>query len=870
MASQELFQIVSSGKTLRSLTADRVLKDAAKVFGIQQEKARRLLLKGWVIRDEMTSREVITYQSCLQKIGLRVEVLPAGKYSNEAMLARIRYAQRRKDGASNQGASKVTPQSMRTAEAPSSHPSKLEPKVKPQLAPNTSRKESKLSEKPNKNTGARAQIAALFSKESVPSSNRNFASLLKLFGTMLPASVVPLALSGFLLIAVFNISMASGDIVAATLASGFQFSSLAGFALSLLLSLGIVLFFTLPFLLAAKSNPAGSPGRGRIKELKRSEAQGVFLLVDQLCERLNGPEISMVRVSVGADVSIEGRHLQNVFSKTATLTLGLGAVTTLSGRELMAVTARTLSGNRSRLLRLCQWLVFETDRRLQLIPESLESEAGGYGLNEQAQCLSAKGPLGIFKPIGPLVVPIYERLGRLHRSLSAPAAQQLKEIADCGLARAIGSDAVSVLSLKWQQVLHATLVVNEVEREAALAGQCLANTPLAIRSALLSLDEETRSNIEDSLTVTADIWDREQGIDAQRVAQIEALGYPALLNTDFSVHKLFADLPALAAEVSAPLDASLTPVPNDQLLIDNSGLAEARSVISEYFNSVIPQDYLGLKLPVGEQFEGMGLQETIDWLRGGLVDLSELLVKIEDLESRSAIQLVGRSLVRAHQSVDARTYFLSGDTVIAADASQRDTESRLDGAVQQSEQILSVFAQRIEHAIQALPPTQKMSARSSWERLQAYLPLAARLRKARHFGDALTAALDRGVVNRGATDEGARPVLEKICQMTVKELVAVQSLVERCSLLRSTGLVDKVSSRVGQSKREFSSLPAGRRKATLMITELARRSASLWMAVWNSYEVELGELLQLCLSRERSSQLRPLRLATPVPVQEAS
>ncbi|WP_444944470.1 hypothetical protein ACJJIK_05920 [Microbulbifer sp. ZKSA006] len=96
MAGQDLYQVVSTGRTLHAKEPGPVVRDVAKLFSISEPQARRLLLKGWVIKDQLASDQALEFRTRLQKMGLRVEVCPAGRFDNRELIAKIKVAQRRK------------------------------------------------------------------------------------------------------------------------------------------------------------------------------------------------------------------------------------------------------------------------------------------------------------------------------------------------------------------------------------------------------------------------------------------------------------------------------------------------------------------------------------------------------------------------------------------------------------------------------------------------------------------------------------------------------------------------------------------------------------------------------------------------------
>lgn len=816
MSGQEKFQVVSAGKTLRARAPEEVLQEAATAFSIPLVQARRLMVKGWVIKDQLSSKQVLEYRARLQKIGLRVEVFPAGKYDNQALLARMQFARKRRLRAGEGSAAK--------------------PVAKPPAKPAGGGK-------------ARAQVEALFGEVAVAEPG---VERVQLSVGMLLAALVPGVFMLLLVLCGYGALRALWRIPQAVLAGEFGLSTLIGCLVSLLVVGFIAGLLVWPFFAArhlAREGRAGEP-------LKRGDAQGLYLLLEVLAQKAGLPQPGLVSINAGVDV-VCTPTLADVRRQQLPLNLGLGAVRSMSGNELLALAARAMGLFRGKLRGTTAWLVYDSARRLQAMQWALE--------NERSVLAPGGAPPALLKPLhgalvicGGAVVPLVDRLYGLHRALTASTARLLERQGDAWAVQMLGSEHFAAFAEKWHQLVHAELIVADINREAGVAGQRLKDYPAAVQWMFSNLDEETRSNIELAMAQPGDAWDSAQPADHERIARAEDLALQPALVRDFSVQKLFDDLGALSALVSvaiSPEDAR--PVDNKQLLCASKESEQALQLLGEYFNQLLPRDLLPLELPAGEELQAMDLQASIDWLRGKLVELRELEQRCDNLLTRGAAIQLGAGLIRLQGKFDPQAFFLSGGTPAAADESARDNRLHREEVQQQIRQIFRVFYLRIQRALEAMPGAERASAQQTLKQLSSYTPLTARLVKLDNYANILGLMIDRLPL-----DSEQRELVQKYFSLAAQELEAIFKAVESSAVLCELGLDAALRERVGPSS--VPELPQQRQGMIdgLQAMELKCKNASA--AITEHYRIRLAALLEPCLKREKSMNIKPLRLLRSV------
>ncbi len=839
MSGQEKFQVVSAGKTLRAKAPADVLQEAAKTFSIPLSQARRLLVKGWVIKDQLSSKQVLEYRARLQKIGLRVAVFPAGKFDNRALMARMQFAQKRRARSQAGGAAAAPSQPAQTA-AP----------IKPADAPQTAAKPTAAREEGAGRSRARSQMESLFGDE--PAILRDSAAAkAQLALGLFPAMLVPGLFFLLLCLCGYGAVRALWPIPQAVLAGEFGAFTLIGKLLAILMAGFVAALLTWPFFAVRRLAPAEQG----TEPLKRAEAQGLYLLLEVLAEKTGLPKADRISVTAGVAVTVEPT-LADVRRQQLPLTLGLGAVRSLSGNEMLALVARALGIYRGGPGGTTAWLVLDTARRLQLMQWALENDRNIFAPGGEPGTLK---PLHVlFANCGRAVLPLVDRLYELHRAITASVARRLERQGDAWAAQILGSDGFVGFAEKWHQLVHAELVVAEINREASIAGQRLRDYPDAVHWTRCNLDEETRSNIELAMAQASDSWDSTQAADNERIAWAEACGLQPLIQKGFSIQKLFDRLDALTAAVSVSVAAEgARAVENRQLLCASKEAEQALQLLGEYFNQLPPRRFLPLELPAGEEMQSMDLQAAIDWLRSKLVELRELEQRCDDLLARGAAMQLGAGLIRIQAKIEPQEFFLGGATPAAAEESIRDNRARREEMQQQLLQIFRVFYLRIRSALEGMPAAERQAAQQQLEELEAYAALAPRLEKLDNYADILGLMIDRQ-----SLDAGQRELVQKYFSLAAQELEDVFSSIEASTALRKLRLGEALRERVGRSP--LPKLPQQRQGVVeaLQAMELKCKSASA--AIGEHYRIQLARLLEPCLKQERVLEVRPLRLVKSV------
>lgn len=860
MSGQEKFQVVSAGKTLRAKTPAEVVQEAAKAFSIPVAQARRLMVKGWVIKDQLSSKQVIEYRARLQKVGLRVEVFPAGQYDNRALVAKLEFAQKRRARSGAQETAAAVHgaadnmgrvEKERVAKAAKATKAAKAEKVATDTAAKTARPEpttpapSGAAPSPNTNGRARAQVEALFAGESasLPGAAANRVRLL--LGAI-AAAVVPglfVLLAGICVYSVIGTlwglvqSVTAGDLGLFTIAGGLLSLSLIAFVAAILLW---------PLVVARRFDIGAE--RDHVP-LPRRDAQGLYLLLEVLAERTGLPSISAISVTAGAEIVAGPVDFAAIRSRQIPLSLGLGAICSLSGSEVAALVARALGIYRDKLRGITARLVLGTARRLQLWQWALENDR--TPLAPQGECSVLARPFHrLLALCGHVLVPLLDRIGELHGRCSGPVARLLEQEGDASAAQVVGSEDFVRFAEKWHQLVHAELVVAEVNREAEVAGQRMADFPQAIQWTLQNLDDETRSNIELAMAQTSDAWDTAQAADNERIARVEKLALPRLVEREFSVQKLIDDLPALRAEVSMRVAAESTrPVDNRQLLRASEESEASLAILGEYFNQVALREFLP-EPPSGDEFAAMDLQASVDWLRGKLLDARELDQRRNQLLTRGAAIRVGAGLVRLQGKIEPHEYFLSGATPAAADESLKDNRARIADLQSQYRQIFGVFRLRIELAVAAMSADARSAAQRQLAQLEGYGGLAEPREKLDQYAEVLGLLIDRL-----SLDASQWELVQKFYDMAAAALEAVFARAERVGV---PGLVEALEARAG--RLSAGRLPGERQGIVDALQALEIRCKNVSAALLDHYRIQLAELLRACQQQERSMNIRPLRL----------
>ncbi|MFA0812870.1 hypothetical protein [Microbulbifer epialgicus] len=834
MAGQDLYQVVSTGRTLHAKGSDQVVRDAAKLFAIPEPQARRLLLKGWVIKDQLASSQALELRAGLQKIGLRVEVCPAGKFDNQQLIARIKVAQRHKARAA-----KGAPPSDSNS-AGRSHEN--QPKRAPGKRSAATKVEATVTAKAS--TGGQQFIG-----DSKPPITSFWGRALV---GLLPALVLPVIFMGVAALCLYGAGYALWQIPMAAwqgeLSGGVvAFSLLMAACFIFLLSLFVFPYLWFPRNVGPK--PSEIP-------LNRSEGRELFRLFEQLSEKTGLPRVQEVTLSPDAQVFTAPTFAQ-VMRQELPLNVGLASVASLRGGEGMALVARGLGLYQGKLHGLLAWLVLDGVYRLERMQWALENE-------RSALCTSGE-PNRLQKPLHQLLVacgyfllPLVERLEGLHRTLTKGSAKYLESRADLWAADLIGSEAFAAFAERWHRLIHADLIVAETGREAAALGQCFENIPAAVAWILDNLDEETCKAIELAMGQTSDPWDACEAADLKRVDAVQQRGLDARIRRAFSLQDLFTDFARQAASVStAGAGPDCQVVENRRLLCASREVAEAVQVLDTYFNRLPPHSFLPLRRSTSEDMQGMDLQTSIDWLRGKLVELREMRGRSEALRQHMAAMQLGVALIRNKVRINPQDYSLKSASLASAQEAVAVKRSELEETEKQLQQIYAVFYQRLCLALVAMPTKERQEARNLLRHLAAYEALATHLERLAGYGRSL--ALIAQYLSPGL---GERELVQKYLALAARELDATFATVESSDLLKAQGLDSALCIK---AKREpLQLLPQRHKEALALVQALEARCKYASSVILEHYQVKLATLLNSCLEREQQMQLNPLRLLRTV------
>ncbi|WP_066964834.1 hypothetical protein [Microbulbifer sp. Q7] len=872
MSAQQKYQIVSAGKVLRARNPAEVLAQMSSAFAISAQQARKLFLKGWVIKDGLSSGQVVHYRTQLHQIGLKIEVHPAGKFDNRAILARMQFARKRKARQTTDVAAE--PASERPQPLPSE---KAEPAAA--IAPsNTSSNTSFVTPPPTAGlpkktaqdsaghrgeaSSARAQLEALFSPDAA-GRPESAARRLGLVVPLVSAALVPALFVGALLLLLAGFASALWSVGAAILAGSLGPGVVLGALLKLMLVTLIGALLVYPYF--ANPFPASSGGDNGLR-VRKQDAPGLFLLLEVLeaktglsiAGEVTGPKtLAPARQALGTPIQVTpGAEVAVVKSATGqpTLSLGLGAIACLPGGDLLALVARAMSYHQGPLVRAAAYCSLGSAQKLQSLQDALEGQ--NTLLNTSGEPAAFLMPVHkLLAACGLAVVPLIERLQSLHRVASGALARRLEARADAIAAQLTGSEGFGAFSERWNQLVHADLVSGEINREAMLTGRRLLDVPHAVQWLFRHLDEDTRNSIDMAMGEDADYWSPSEPAGHARIAAVEDLQLSAVLQrSDFSLQKLFVAFEALCVQSSRlGMDERCRAVENSQLLTASKEVEAAQKILSEYFNRAIPGDLLPLHGPSIAELSEMTLQETIDWLRSRLIDLQELEQRIAQLQLRGARIQLGAALVRANVRVDPRSYDLCGSTPSAAEESRKDNRARIEECRQQRTQIHSLFFQRIQRAMAAMPAADRSVVGEALQQLKQFETLRDPLASLSSCGDLLGE-----LIEQIPTTEFPEALVQKYTQLAVQQIRQVHQLLAEQPGLVPQALLDKLEAYVAGE----AGMPGAQRGIDLAgaVQGMELRCKSAAAVVVEAYHTALANVLGLCLKEETRQKVKPLRL----------
>ncbi|AQQ67819.1 hypothetical protein Mag101_09325 [Microbulbifer agarilyticus] len=884
MVNQERFQIVSAGKTVRAKAPQEVLQQLTSAFSIGAEQGKKLFLKGWVIKDQLSSAQVVQYRTQLQQLGLKIEVHPAGKFDNQAILARLKFARQREarknqlpdannvqvEVAAPPSSASLKPTEPKSAKEPLVHESALQQEKKPAASEAASPK----APSNHKNGTAWKQLRALFQEEAA-SQDESVASRIALLPHMLAAAIVPLMFALLLCLCLYQLGMALWSLPAAALAGEFGSATIlsAGLTTLLVLFVGVVVVY--PFYVAGRSRDShdlvGSEGNAEDGQgnqslrLVKKDAPGLFLLLDVLedtcglgiATKQKGPQNLSSAVVATQVVVTSGSQIKVIKAGQGQfrLSIGLAAVATLQGGDVLGLIGRALSYYRGRWSRLATELSIGTAQRLQNMQDAFEQERTIFGNDESV--ITPLRPLHRMVALcGHALIPVVDRLHNMHGRLSGRLGRHLEAQADRTAAHLLGSDGFQGFAERWNYLVHSDLICSEINREAQLIGKKLADVPAAVRWMYSNLSSEDKTGIDAAMGQETEFWPMDEPAGHQRITAVEAHDCaPQLQRVDFSLQKLFEDFVELCGRVSrADGDDSCRPVENRLLLESDKESEAAQQVLTEYFNRVIPRDFLHLKLPTNNELAELDLQSSIDWLRSRLLDLQELEQRRAQLQLTGARIQVGAALVRANLRIDPRSYDLSGTTPSAADESIRDNRVRLEECQQQRHLIHSLFYQRITRTIAAMDTGARGGAEASVSRLRAFDALAEPLTVLGRYGDVVCE-----LIERLPNQELPQTLLQKYPQIICEQVRKLNQLVARHGVVVSAPQQQKLSA-CGEGAIELS-VKGRKDELASGLQALELRCKTVCGVVQEGYQLELAGLLKLCLEEEKRLKVKPLRLA---------
>ncbi|WP_444924932.1 hypothetical protein ACJJH9_08320 [Microbulbifer sp. DLAB2-AF] len=846
MAGQDLYQVVSTGRTLHAKEAGAVTRDIAKLFSVPEAQARRLLLKGWVIKDSLASSQALEYRAKLHKIGLRAEVCPAGKFDNQQLIAKIKVAQRRKANA----AEKI-PTSTASRDASKAGTARAQEVEKPLSVSNAKGSVAPPVDsekiKPQATEPEANEKRAFFRNRKTQPATVGWRVL---FG-LLPALTVPTIFIGLAALCLYG----AGALLWQTPLAVWQGELTGG---TLLISLGGAAVFIFLLLLVALPYfcfPREMRPRPGEVPLKQADNQDLLPLLEQLSSATKLPRVQELIVSPDARIYCEPRFSE-VMRQQLRLNLGLASVASLSGRDTLALVARSLGLFQGKLNGLLAWLVLDGVRRLELMQWALENDRSVLYRSGEPGPLKSLHQL--LATCGHFLLPLIERLENLHRIVTRGSARYLECRADFWAADLIGSGAFAEFAENWHRLVHADLMVAETAREASAVGQCFENIPAAVAWTLNNLDEETSNTIELAMAQASDPWDVFEAADLQRIEVVQKRNISGRLQRELGCTELFADFPKLASEVSGEAGASdCQVVENRRLLCASREAEDALQILDVYFNRLPPLNLLPLRRPATQEMQAMDLQASIDWLRSKLIELRELREQRESTRQLMVSVQLGAALIRAKVRIEPQEYSLNSASLAAAQEVSALKRSELEEIERQLQKIYSVFYQRLCLALVAMPARERQQARGMLSQLAAYDALATHLERLAGYSTSLSVFSRR--LSPGLAE---RELVQKYLALSARELDATFATVESSELLKAQGLDSALCIK---AKREpLQQLPQRHQEALAVVRTMESRCNYASTVILERYQIQLAALLQRCLHREGQLEVNPLRLLQAV------
>ncbi|WP_444944469.1 hypothetical protein ACJJIK_05915 [Microbulbifer sp. ZKSA006] len=588
------------------------------------------------------------------------------------------------------------------------------------------------------------------------------------------------------------------------------------------------------------------------RQLLPAEGEDVRQLIELMADKLGLPKIS--QVFVGADAQIVSQPgFLSVLRQRLPLTLGLASVASMEGREVLALVARGLAFYRGRLQGTLGWLTYGAMQRLELMQWAFENERSAVSPDNTPESL-LKPFHRIFVASGYILLPILQRLEALHCRLTAGSAVLLQERADSVAAQVIGSDALADFARKWHRLVHADLLVTEVNREAQALGRSCINIPDAVRWMQENLDGDTSDAVDAAMAQARDPWDIQQAIDSECAAVLIERAFTAQIGSAVPLQPLFADFDSLAISVTAGRVEQGCEVVENRLLLSVSKELEASAEMLEgYFNRLPPPALMPLRRPSSAEMQAMDLQGTIDWLRSKLVELRDLRGRREDLQTRIFAMQLGAAMIRGKVRFNADDFYLKGPSLATAQERIATERAELEEAQQQLQQIYSVFYQRLCLALVTMPVEQRKRARNQLRHLAAYDSLAAHLERLAGYSHSLAM-----LAQHLSLELNERELLQKYMALSAREMDAIVAAVEASSLLQEQGLGAVLNLKV--QRGAFKQLPHGRQEVLNAVQIMESHCKHVRAAILEHYQLQLAALLGPCLEREEQLQLNPLRL----------
>lgn len=630
----------------------------------------------------------------------------------------------------------------------------------------------------------------------------------------------------------------------------------------------IVLIYTVPVLGGAmlvlfllRPLFAPSPRPREALKLDPVEEADFVAGVHVLCRAIGVSPPAEIRLSWDANASVRFRSGLSVFTRQKVLTIGLSLVSGLSARQFVGVLAHEFGHFAQRFGMTCSFLVNSVNRWLEHC--AYGEDAWSRKLHEWSDTAAEEEGwfstlVGLSSLVALVAIALTRRLMALlfHVSLglSRYMSRQMEFDADRYEALLAGSAAFRGTARTLRALNHAFEEVNSANIEAWQEHRLLRDIPeaVAVHARGYNATRLTKIEYEVHERTTARYWDSHPP-DVERIDNAEKRRAPGIYLDETPAAQLFKDFAGWSQRVTRQFyaeqgvkctDDQLRS--RDEILGHVRGRGQQREQVDRFFNGQF-QKWPLLQLTAKRSADAarFGWQECIDAIRARSPEIARSWSQAFQAHERRHVL---RTAVRL--GATSRQVGLPG-----ADRSAEELDAELENITARRlpfrkplEEAFALYAMRIEHAIESMPESERVTAARMRDTLAAMGVLEPEVSALEEFGGAMNAFASI------AQTSGQMPAGFDKLESTFGELAAQV-------LARSDRIAQSVTANgtVGAYLRACCpEVPAvGKEPAPAALARAAWRVPS---AFHHLYMLVLGELVDLCERAEKARGIRPIRL----------